>query len=135
MLINRETDYALRMIRALFIHNKLNVKQICEIENIPSQFTYKILKKLSKNNIVEITRGVNGGYSLSCDLKKTYLLDIIKAVEDKLWINECMDINYKCPNNCNSNRCRVNKELNRVQNILIKELSNNSLYNILNKKN
>ena len=38
MLITRETDYALRTLRALSCGEKMTQKAICEQEAIPAQF-------------------------------------------------------------------------------------------------
>ena len=61
MLITRETDYALRILRALAPGSCLTVGEIAEKESLPHKFTYKIMKKLEKAGIIRIIRGVNGG--------------------------------------------------------------------------
>ena len=48
MLITRETDYALRILRALAPGSCLTVGEIAEKESLPHKFTYKIMKKLEK---------------------------------------------------------------------------------------
>ena len=46
MLVTRETDYAIRALRALSDGNKKTLADICRLEVVPQQFGYKILKKL-----------------------------------------------------------------------------------------
>ena len=46
MMITRESDYGVRIIRALKDGGLMTIGQICERECIPKQFAYKILKKL-----------------------------------------------------------------------------------------
>jgi len=53
MLITRECDYAVRIVRALAGGEKLCVNQICEKEDLTPAFVYKILKKLEKKEIVK----------------------------------------------------------------------------------
>ena len=48
MLITRECDYAVRIVRALADGEKLCVSRICEKEALTSAFVYKILKKMEK---------------------------------------------------------------------------------------
>ena len=60
MLITRECDYAVRVIRALSDEDRLSVNDICEREEITAPFAYKILKKLQKAKIVRGYRGVHG---------------------------------------------------------------------------
>ncbi len=47
MTMTRESDYAVRIMRALSHGSLKTVKEICGEEAIPTQFAYKILKKLS----------------------------------------------------------------------------------------
>ena len=46
MLISRETDYALRILRALSDGKKRSIEEICSLEATPKQFAYRIIKKL-----------------------------------------------------------------------------------------
>ena len=62
MFITRESDYAMRVVRALMGETRLSVSEICEREAITAPFAYKILKKLQNAGIVEGYRGVHGGY-------------------------------------------------------------------------
>lgn len=44
MLISRETDYALRILRALSDGKKRSIEEICSLEATPKQFAYRIIK-------------------------------------------------------------------------------------------
>ena len=44
MLITRETDYALRMLRVLLDGEKHSAAEMAETELIPMQFAYQILQ-------------------------------------------------------------------------------------------
>ena len=46
MFITRETDYALRILRALADGNRRSLSQVCEQQMVPSSFAYKIIRKL-----------------------------------------------------------------------------------------
>ena len=58
LLITRETDYALRILRALSQGVCLTVGEIAEKESLPHKFTYKIMKKLEKAGIIRIIREI-----------------------------------------------------------------------------
>lgn len=77
MLITRECDYAVRIVRALAGGEKLCVNQVCEKEELTPAFVYKILKKLEKGDLVKSYRGSNGGYALKKDIGQITLLDIL----------------------------------------------------------
>ena len=68
MIITKETDYALRILRVLLDGEKHSVAGMSETELIPNQFAYQILRKLSAGNLVRVSRGALGGCELSCDL-------------------------------------------------------------------
>ena len=51
MLITRECDYAVRVIRALTGEERLSVNDICEREAITAPFAYKILKNYRKQEL------------------------------------------------------------------------------------
>ena len=57
LLITRETDYALRILRALSDGELLTAKALTQKEAVPHQFAYKILKKLEGAGLIRITRG------------------------------------------------------------------------------
>lgn len=47
MIITKETDYALRILRVLLDGEKHSVAEMSETELIPNQFAYQILRKLA----------------------------------------------------------------------------------------
>ena len=56
MIITKETDYALRILRVLMDGEKHSVAEMSETELIPNQFAYQILRKLSAGNL-GVSRG------------------------------------------------------------------------------
>ena len=129
MLITRETDYAVRVVRALSDMNIHSASDVEKKEAVPTSFAYKILKKLAKSGIVEIIRGSSGGYRLAKKCDSLNLYDIISAVDDDFVINECMREGYVCTRE--DKFCTVHDELMRVQQVIIDELKSNSLAEIL----
>ena len=73
--MNKKTDYALRIIRALTDQNRHTAAELAGNEQIPLAFTYKILKQLSRAGIISLERGPGGGCSLQTDLKQISLYD------------------------------------------------------------
>lgn len=97
MVITRETDYALRILRALLDGKLHTAGQIAQDELLPQAFAYKILKKLEKAGLVEVVRGTAGGCRLSADLIGTSLYDLMKAMGERGNLSSCMDPAYQCP--------------------------------------
>ena len=135
MLITRECDYAVRVIRALSDEERLSVNDICEREEITAPFAYKILKKLQKAKIVRGYRGVHGGYSLKRNVSELTLLDVYQAIDSGMYIIECINPKKKC---CRDEKleggCEVHQELVRIQTNLQRMLSEKTLQEILGVK-
>jgi Rrf2 family protein len=132
MLITRETDYGMRIIRALIKMEKMTVTEICKQEQIPASFTYKILKKLDKSGLVTVIRGAKGGYQLSKNPAEITMLDILMAIDGDVLINKCQAKGYQCEYvECTKDNCRYYQELVRVQKIVEEELSRFSIKEIL----
>lgn len=131
MLITRESDYAIRIIRALSHGEITSVQSICEQENLTSAITYKIARKLEKASILKSYRGNTGGYQLNKDLDSLTLYDIVTVIDPKLLLIDCMQSGYECLLNSPKQPCLVHPEFCRIQNQLNQELKANSLAKIL----
>ena len=130
MLVTREYDYALRILRALSSGEQRTVKEICEGEHIPQPYSYKILKKLEHASIVKAQRGNKGGYRLTNSPEEINLYDVYTAIEGQLYINECMQEGFACPHNQGS-QCSIHRELGRIQRQLAAELQGRSMADVL----
>lgn len=124
MLITRETDYALRLLRALTGEKRVSVGVLAEGEQVPSAFAYKILKKLERAGLVELSRGAEGGCRLTADLAQTSLYDLMQAMEEGGAVTACMEPGYECPwrKARGGAACRVHVRLAQVQKKLDDEL-------------
>lgn len=132
MLMTKETDYALRILRALSGQDQLTTKEICDQELLPQQFVYKVVKKLSQAGIIEIVRGVGGGCRLIRDLHDITLLDFINIMEADKLVSACMQSDYLCPwREQHHNFCRVHAHLCQIQEQFNAQLASYSLYTIL----
>lgn len=96
MLITRETDYAIRVVRALHRGGQLSAREIAERENMQQAITYKMLRKLSKAGVVESRRGVEGGYILTRPVDELYLYDLFDALDEEMLLTECLEPGYDC---------------------------------------
>lgn len=132
MLLTRESDYAIRVVRALKSGDKMAVKDVCIEEEIPEPFTYKILKKLEKAGIVKSIRGAQGGYYLVKKPEDLRLFDVVIAIDPEFAITQCTVENCSCSRHEKLAPCTVHQELNRIQDVLIKELKSKTLEQILN---
>ena len=122
MLVTRQIDYALRIIRALYGSQMLSAAAVAEREHMPKSITLKLLKQLSAAGIVSGRRGVNGGYALTRSCQELTLLDVFCAVGDTPLVNRCQAEDYACENHPDRS-CGLCREFDRVQEALNMELS------------
>lgn len=133
MLITREVDYALRILRALSKGGQLTAVELAEREQIPQPFAYKILKKLKIGNLLAVQRGALGGYTLAADLHKVSLFDLLGMMENAKYLSACMDKNHKCAwrSSRENAPCNVHVHLAAIQATLDKQLKAYSLYDLI----
>ena len=131
MVITRETDYALRILRALLDGELQAAGEIAQSELLPQAFAYKILKKLEKAGLLEIRRGTAGGCRLTADLDQTSLYDLMLAMGERSDLSACMEPDYQCPWRSSHGGCGVHCKLLEIQRKLDAELRSHSLREIL----
>ena len=131
MVITREPDYALRILRALLDGELHAAGEIAQTELLPQAFAYKILKKLEKAGLLEIRRGTAGGCRLTADLDQTSLYDLMLAMGERSGLSACMEPDYQCSWRSSHGGCGVHCKLLEIQRALDTELRSHSLREIL----
>ena len=131
MLLTKECDYGIRIMRALSDGEKKTVQAICDMEHIPHKYSYKILKKLQKAGLVQNKLGPDGGYTRIKPLDSFSIYDIVHAIDERLFVFECLRNKKECPHNTMGHSCKVHKELDRLQTILINEMKAKTFGEIL----
>ena len=131
MLLTRECDYGLRIIRALSKGGKITAEEICAEESIPGQFAYKILKKLERAGFIMSSRGREGGYWLVKSVTEITIYDVVSSIDETLFVNECLRGDRPCQRNLNDDPCKVHIEFERVQDALEKELRKKTISQIV----
>lgn len=132
MFITRETDYALRILRALADGEQHTAVSLAEYEQIPLQFAYKILKKLEKGGVLRIVRGAGGGCSLTNGLDQITLYQLMRIMGEDAFVSSCMRPGYQCQW-CQEHEdavCRAHLHLLEIQRTLDRELDSHSLQEI-----
>lgn len=129
MIITKRSDYALRVCRALKDGKTHSVREICEQEDIPKAFAYKIMREMEQNDIIGSERGKEGGYYLKRSLEELTVYDIVSITEEDLAIVHCMK--EDCGRNTDDIPCRMHHELSRIQQILEQELRDKPISDII----
>ena len=132
MLITKECDYGIRIIRALATGTKKTARAISTEELIPHKFACKIIKKLEHAEYVKSTLGSNGGYRLIRPLNTLTLADIITAIDTNRCISKCLSDDSDCVfKGQQKKQCNVHRELMRTQDIVMEALSSKTMDAVL----
>lgn len=129
MLITREMDYTLRILRALHQNGPLSAAAIAQKENMPKAITLKLLKQLRAAGLTGSRRGNSGGYQLNIPCERLYLGDLFRALEEEPLVNRCQRPGYRCEN-LPEGSCGLCRELSRIQSVLDAELRKTPLSTI-----
>lgn len=133
MLLTKEDDYAIRVMRSIKDGGKHTVGDICQEEEIPSAFAYKIVRKLQKAGLVGVERGAFGGCRLRKELSAITLYDVLTAVDDEPLIIPCL--RESCNRNPGSKPCEVHGEMIKIQEVLMRELKARKLSKLFETDN
>lgn len=106
-MLSNASKYAIKAILYLAENsnskNKISVKDITKVLDVPSPFLAKILQQLVKSKLISSTKGPNGGFYLDDKNKENNICDIIEEIDGKNKLNNCFmglhscDANNPCP--------------------------------------
>lgn len=116
MKINRMTEYALRIIRAISESptELMTSEEIAEKENLTPGIILKIMRILRQEGVVCSHRGrgkIAGGFTLNMSLDEITLLSVIELMEGQVEMNPANEGGKKC---CESGVCALHKELDML---------------------
>lgn len=90
MLLNLETDYAIRIVGCLAKSDeRIDAKTIAARTGVTPKFTLKILHKLCGGGIVKSFKGAKGGYTLNRPSNEITLLEVVELVYGSLSLKTC----------------------------------------------
>lgn len=85
------TDYATLLLTHLARggHMPTSAQHLADELMLPGPTVSKLLKRLARAGLVQSTRGVNGGYTLSRVAKAISMAEVITAIEGPIALTEC----------------------------------------------
>jgi len=123
--INRQTDYAVRVVLALAkrpLGTRLASGAIHREMLVPKAFLSRIVAQLAASGLVSTFAGRDGGLELPRPASEITLRDVVEAFEGPLLLSECMHAKGEddCPFRTN---CPVRSKWGRVQVAMIREMA------------
>ncbi len=68
---------------------KIGLTEIADAIDSPMHFTAKIMQMLTKQGIVSSMKGPHGGFLLDKSPHDIYLIDVVRAIDGTIHLNEC----------------------------------------------
>jgi Rrf2 family protein len=123
--INRQTDYAVRVILALAKDTGRLRTASGKIQRemlIPKAFMGRIVARLAAHGLVRTFTGRDGGLELSRPASELTIKDVVEAFEGPILLSECMQSKGEddCPFRAN---CPVRSKWGRVQMAMLREMA------------
>ena len=123
--INRQTDYAVRVLLALAKRGegvRLSTSEIQQEMLIPKAFMTRIVAQLSRDGLLSTFPGREGGLMLPRPASQITLRDVVEAFEGPILLSACLQAKGEddCPFRTN---CPVSPKWGRVQVAMLREMA------------
>src|SRR5512141_2617530 len=123
--INRQTDYAVRVVLALAKRGegvRLSTAEIQQEMLIPPALMTRIVAQLSREGLINTFPGRDGGLMLPRPASQITLKDVVEVFEGPILLSECMQV--KGENDCPfQSNCPVRSKWGRVQVAMLREMA------------
>jgi FeS assembly SUF system regulator len=90
--LSKLSDYAVVVLSQLATRpgEQMSACELAHVTSVPEPTVAKVLKLLSRQNIVMSTRGVNGGYAMHRAPNEITVKELITALEGPIALTECV---------------------------------------------
>lgn len=135
MRITLESDYALRILSELALHDKvIDAKSISESTSVTPRFTLKILHKLVGADFVSSYKGASGGYKLKKNPKDISLKSVIELIDGPIVMMRCLDSGEACALNQDKTACIYHHIFDTISLDVARKLANITISDVLEKR-
>lgn len=135
MRITLESDYALRILSELALHNEVvDAKTISERTSVTQRFTLKILHKLVLADFVSSFKGVGGGYKLKQNASEITLKSVIELIDGPIAMMRCLDMGESCALNQDKTACIYHHIFDTISLDVARKLSKITISDVLERK-
>ncbi|WP_394883848.1 RrF2 family transcriptional regulator [Clostridium tertium] len=131
MQLKLSTDYAIRIVLYIAMKNrKVSGDELGEKLNISKQHVYNFCKRLSDEKIVHIHNYTKDEFSLAKHPSEITMFDIIKAMENTIKINLCLEEDEYCSRSA-TKVCPIRRFYCELQNKIEEELIKKTIQDLL----
>ncbi len=130
--LSKQADYAIVLLSKFARRGEgslLSARDLSSDTTLPLPTVSKILKALSRADLLESQRGVKGGYSLKQPADRISVADIIQALEGPIAVTDCApETSRGCEH---ETRCPVRAPLTRLNHVLKETLEKVTLQELV----
>ena len=133
--INRQTDYAVRVVLALSkkeAGKRVSTSEVGHEMLIPPALLQRVVAELANGKFINTQAGRDGGISLAHDPKDISLLQIVEHFEGELYLSDCVLKPGDCPFD---KKCPVHCQWVRLKNLLRDEMARTSFQQLVEEGN
>ena len=97
MRVSSKAHYGLRMMTEFakaYGAGPLSIAEVARVEHLPLAYLEQLASQLRRGGLVESTRGVHGGYSLTRPAEQISVLDVVTVIEGEVSPVECVAHGY-----------------------------------------
>tara|TARA_B100000508_G_scaffold137452_2_gene132014 strand:+ start:893 stop:1369 length:477 start_codon:yes stop_codon:yes gene_type:complete len=125
--LSKMTDYAVVILAEMASHNGalLSATGLSEKTALPEPTVSKVLKLLTKKDIIASKRGINGGYSLVKMPENINMAEVITALDGPIALTACVEQSEQCC--AHEVNCKIKGQWNPVNAAMQKALEDVSL--------
>ena len=133
-LIRQDTEYAMRALVHLAMNGKkkqIAAKELAKSRNVPEDFMYKILRKLTRAGLTTCHMGYHGGFKLARSPREITLLQVVSAIQGPVMVKKCCLDLEACPRRP---VCGFSPKLAELQDILVRSLDSITLADVVKQE-
>ena len=129
--LSKMTDYAIVILADMAQRNieregqLVSAAGLADSTKLPEPTVSKILKLLTRQNIIASTRGMNGGYALTKSPEQINMAHVIAATDGPIALTSCVEQSTECCDRAHN--CSMKGQWNPVNQAMNEALSNVSL--------
>ena len=134
MRVSSKAHYGLRMMTEFargFGTGPVSLSEVSRVEQLPLAYLEQLAGQLRRGGLLESTRGVHGGYSLTRRPSEISVLDIVQLVEGEVAPVECVAHDYVAGHCAREADCASRGLWRRLKQSIDSVLSETSLEDLL----
>ncbi len=133
-MFSKSCEYAIRSVIIISQNSsnglKTNVKEISQQAGVPEPYIAKVLQTLSKQNLIQSSKGPGGGFYIDDSSKHLKLIEIVSAIDGDGLFTACGLGLKECSE---KNPCPLHESFKSVRTDIKKMLEKTSIHELANK--